>query len=177
MEKQKMHTTLAVWPTDTGDAFSRIGMGRCTVDSDSDSGSLTLSFRARDNEGGMPYISRNDPNPMDVCLYIWISTSGGHSMEFNANGVYYAGQARVESILKLMKKWNAQAQRLYMGGSESFDTELRRMIAATGAKTALRIGSGYGGLYPQMRVEDAIQSFVMPAVELLRSRLKRVEAA
>lgn len=177
MEKQKLHTALAVWPNGQ-DPFDRIGAGRCTVDKGSDSGSLVLSFRARDDEGAMPYISSYEPNPMDLCLYIWISGKTGFSMEFNANGIYYGKLERMEAIVKMLKAWNKRADKLYTGGVESFDTTLRRMLAATGATKAIRIAPGFGSAaYQLVPIENAIRDYVMPAVEEVRSRLKKEEAA
>lgn len=174
---------LAFWKDKT-DLFDRIGAGKDYTERNATSATIHLNFRAveHDDPAKMATWYGVDGQPTsDICLYVWFDNNGAFNMEFNAHAIGFASQRKVEGIFKLMKLWNTRAEKAYevrkrlTDTRESFGDCLRRMIAATGAKTALGISEWRGGPereYSSIDIAEAVAKYVMPAVCQVRAKLK-----
>lgn len=178
---------LAVW-SDRVNPFDRVGSGTDYTEQNATSSSIKLNFRAVDADDfrSMAYTGGMDEPVSDVCLYIWFDHNSAFNMEFNANGVSFATQRKVELLAKMMKKWNVRAERAYdkrrelTDTRESFNDCLVRMIKATGAETTLCIGDWRGGperKYENISIKEAITKYVMPAIAHVRARMKTPDKA
>lgn len=173
----KTNTVLACW-ADPSNALQRVGNGPDYNCQGAESGSFRLSFRATEIEtpGRMAYSGLYEACPSDLSLYVYLGYRGDFNLGFEVYSLHSANERKLTAILALLKKWNKQADKLYMGGTESLDTALRRMIKATGARNGIDITSG-SNTYNLRDIEEAIRMYVNPAVGYVRSRMKDKEMA
>lgn len=171
----KNSIVVVLWNNDSSaDAFGKLGDGLDLTRDGDWSGSVNISFRdveLRDGKRRIGWTSSYRAEAADIKLRIRLVCDGEFSMEF-LTAFDAANQQKVELTLKLLKTWNAKADKLNMGGKESFDTTLRRMLAATGVKSSLVINNQFSDEHGTLSIEDTIRSYITPAVAQIRSKLK-----
>jgi hypothetical protein len=170
---------LAVWP-DRSDAFDRIGAGRNHTQFGDASGSLLMGFRLykADEKTIHSLYGTGGFNEAvtDIFIRAFISFKYSNSAGFIGHNIYYKPSNELERVVKVMQAWEKRADAKYLGGTETLDTMLRRLLAAAGVKRAVVI-TGTTSEYRTMSLEHAFQEFINPAIKEVQRRLEPAEVA
>ncbi len=171
----KSHSVvLALWP-EGRTPFARVGAGENRIGSMESFGSVTLLVRLFDTvkrsiHGMSSEAQRMSDAIQDVAICIRVSKRWDASVSLIGHDIYYADADQLELTAKMMRKWNAGASSLYYGATEDVEALLRRTLAGMGIERAVLI-YGVSNEYRTVDLDDAIQNYVMPAIQDVLDRL------